>query len=127
MIRLIWGHDMSNNLQTTTENKTSKFFTNLNNPQPTVSQNVNDAIVGYFEEYTKNREAALLLAQAVIDTAASQREDPMTVLTQFQNLPDNELNAVLALFLNTNRIPTSLLGVKNKPMTNPYVTRTILF
>ena len=118
---------MDTNLPDKQSSNTQKFFNNFYTPNLAVSQNTNDAIVGYFEEYTQNFESAKLLAQAVIDTAASQRLDPMQVLTQFQNLSNNELNTFLSLYLNTNRVPTSLLAVKNKPVTNQYVSRTILF
>ncbi|MEY4331479.1 MAG: hypothetical protein RLZZ196_217 [Bacteroidota bacterium] len=118
---------MDSNLPNIDQAKTQTFFNNFYAPNFAINQNTNDAIVGYFEEYTKNIESAKLLAQAVIDTAASQKIDPLQVLTQFQNLDNNELNTILSLYLNTNRIPTSLLAVKNRPVTNPYVSRTILF
>jgi hypothetical protein len=86
----------------------------------------NDVIVSYFQEQTGNLESAKLLAQAVYDTALSQREDPLAVLDQFRALPQGELNAFLALYLNISRVPTSLLGVQNTPKTNQLVTRTII-
>jgi hypothetical protein len=67
-----------------------------------------------------------LLAQAVIDTAQAQREDPLSVLDQFQKLTANELSPFLALYLNTSRVPTSFLGIQNVPKTSVYVTRSIL-
>jgi hypothetical protein len=39
---------------------------------------------------------------------------------------DNELNAYLTMFLNLNRINTSLLGIGNTPQTNKYIQRAIL-
>jgi len=118
---------MESNLPIIDTTKTQKYFNNFYQENLAIDQNTNDAIVGYFEQYTQNIESARLLAQAVIDTAASQRIDPMQVLTQFQNLNNNELNTFLSLYLNTGRIPTSLLAIKNRPITNPYVERTILF
>ncbi len=38
----------------------------------------------------------------------------------------SELNAYLTMFLNLNRVPTSLLGLSNSPQTSPFVQRTIL-
>jgi hypothetical protein len=66
------------------------------------------------------------LAQAVIDTAQSQRADPLEVLSEFQKLPEGQLNTVLTLYLNTGRVNTSLLGIKNNPKTSSYVSRTII-
>jgi hypothetical protein len=38
----------------------------------------------------------------------------------------SELDAYLTVFLNLNRVGTSLLGLSNSPQTNRYVKRTIL-
>jgi hypothetical protein len=95
------------NLNTTATNQTTRYFNNFFLPQNTVSSNTNDAIVSFFEQQSGNAESARLLAQAVIDTAFAQREDPLDVLDQFRNLTNNELNAFLALYLNTSRVPTS--------------------
>lgn len=108
-------------------NSTTKFFNNIYNPEIGISQNINDSIFTYFEQYTQNVESAKILTQAIISTAQSQNLDPMAVLEDFKNLPNNELNSYLALFLNFKRVPTSLLGVKVQPVTNPYITRSILF
>ena len=114
------------NLNTSATNNTTRYFNNFFTPTFTVSSNVNDAIVSYFQEQTGNLESAKLLAQAVIDTAQAQRDDPMSILSQFQNLQNNELSPFLALYLNSSRVPTSFLGIQNTPRTSPYVTRTIL-
>lgn len=114
------------NLNTTGSNNTTRFFNNFFIPENTVSSNTNDAIVSFFEKQTGNLESAKILSQAVIDTAFAQREDPLLVLDQFQKLTNNELNAFLALYLNTSRVPTSFLGIQSTAKTSPYITRTIL-
>ena len=114
------------NLNSSGTNSTTRFFNNYFIPNYTVSQNTNDAILSYFEAQTGNVESAKLLAQAVIDTAQSQRADPLEVLSEFQKLPEGQLNTVLALYLNTGRVNTSLLGIKNNPKTSSYVSRTII-
>jgi hypothetical protein len=86
----------------------------------------NDALVAYFQEYTGNAASGQALAAAVIYTARLQAVDPMQVLTQFKNMTANELNTYLAAFLNFNRIPTSLIGIKTTPMTSAFVTRAVL-
>ena len=107
-------------------NPTTRYFNNFFKPTYAISPETNDAIVSYFQEQTGDLESARLLAQAVYDTALSQREDPLAVLDQFRALPQGELSPFLALYLNTSRVPTSLLGVQNTPKTNPLVTRTIV-
>ena len=50
----------------------------------------------------------------------------MTVLSQFEALPKGQLNNYLVAFLNSNRVPTSVLGTSTGVATSPYVARTIL-
>lgn len=107
-------------------NKTTRYFNNFFIPAYNVSESTNDAIISFFVEQTGSHDTAVVLAQAFINTAQSQREDPMAVLTQFQQLGQGNLTASLALYLNISRVPTSLLGVKNTVQTNPYVARTIV-
>ena len=66
------------------------------------------------------------MAGAVIYTAKAQNLDPMGVLQKFSVLPQGQLNSYLSMFLNLNRINTSFLGISNAPITNKYVSRTIL-
>jgi hypothetical protein len=86
----------------------------------------NDAIVAYFEKYTGNATSGKALAAAVLYTAQAQNMDPMVVLAEFQRMPANELNNYLAAFLNFNRIPTSIIGIKTTQSTSPYITRSII-
>jgi hypothetical protein len=123
---LLTSNQPPSNLNTTNTNSTTKYFNNFFEPVYSISTDTNDLIVSYFQEQTGNLESAKLLAQAVYDTALSQREDPLAVLDQFRALPQGELNAFLALYLNISRVPTSLLGVQNTPKTNSLVTRTII-
>lgn len=39
---------------------------------------------------------------------------------------NTEINAYLTMFLNLNRVNTSLLGITNQPQTSKYVSRAIL-
>ena len=114
------------NLGSTNNNPTTRYFNNFFEPVYAISPDTDDAIVSYFQEQTGNLESAKLLAQAVYDTALYQKEDPLAVLDQFRALPQGELNAFLALYLNISRVPTSLLGVQNTPKTNPLVSRLIV-
>lgn len=126
MADVTYNPQQPSNLNSSGTNKTTRFFNNFFTPSPTISSNTNDAIVSFFQEQTGNIESAKLLAQAVIDTAFAQREDPLLVLDQFQKLTNNELNAFLALYLNTSRVPTSFLGIQSTAITSPYISRTIL-
>jgi len=127
---------MSNNQISTATNVTApdlsnanldarKYFNNLYSIDFSVGAS-NDAIVAFFEQYTKNSATAKNLASAVLYSAISQNLDPMAVLAEFQNLPAGQLNSYLTALLNTNRVPTSTLALKSTSSTNPYVLRTIL-
>lgn len=114
------------NLNSSGLTKTTKYFNNYFDPSLEVSQNINDAILSYFQQRTDNIESAKILVQAVIETAQAQREDPLTVLNSFQHMSMSDLTAALALYLNTSRVNTSYLGIKQQPTTNSYVTRSIV-
>jgi len=111
------------NLNTLTD--TDKFFNNFFKAPIDVSPMQNDAIVSYFEQITDNRESAVALASAVIYTSKQQQTDPMEILDQFKKIDRGQLNSYLCMFLNLNRIGTSLLGVNVNPVKNKYVERSI--
>ena len=102
-----------------------KYYNNFYSKQFAVGP-ANDAVVGFFEQYTKNKKSAKNLSAVVIYTAQAQNLDPMVVLVEFQQLPKGQLHAYLEAFLNTNRAPTSMIGIKSTTNTNPLVTRSVL-
>lgn len=105
---------------------TEEFFNNFFTKQYNISPDANDAVVTFFEQLTDNKESAQALSAAVIYTCLTQEIDPMSILRQFSGLSKGEIDAYLAMFLNLNRIPSSLLGVTNTPVTNKYVARTFI-
>ena len=105
---------------------TDSFFNNFFEFPIEVSTNVDAAIVAHFEQIADNKESARALASAVIFTAIKQGISPMSALDEFKNIPPGELDTYTALFLNFERIGTSYLGLKNRPVQNKYVVRTIL-
>ena len=119
----------SNNIGTIDANSnsgTQNFFNNTNLPPITVSQNIDDAIIAYFQQVADNKDAARALAAAVIVTSVSQGIDPMETLNEFTKMGKAQLNSYLTMFLNLNRVGTSYLGITNQPTANKYVSRTIL-
>lgn len=107
------------------QNDARRYFNNFYSKSFEVGP-ANDAIVAFFEQYTQNKKSAFNLAATVIYTAQAQNIDPMLVLSEFQKLPKGQLNNYLAAFLNTNRAPTSSIGIKTTNTTNPLVARTVL-
>jgi hypothetical protein len=115
------------NLAQNTNTSASDYFNNYFVPSTTISSNQNDAVVSYFQQLTGgNIQSAAILASNVIYTAMAQGLDPMSIVQQFQQVPQNELNLYLAMFLNLNRVGTSLVGVNNQVNSNKYITRAIL-
>ena len=108
------------------ESGTDVFFNNFFTKNYNISPNANDAIVSFFESFAENKEAAQALAASVIYTSLSQETDPMLTLDEFKKIPAGELSIFVAMYLNLNRAGSSALGVRNQPVTNKYVTRTIL-
>jgi hypothetical protein len=106
--------------------ETSSFFNNYFRDPISASQFTNDAVVGFFENYTKNKDTAKVLAAAILRTADAQGIDPMTLVQEFQQLQGQELNAYLTFILNLNRVGTSLLGISNNPQQSQYIIRSIL-
>lgn len=122
-----YNPNQPSNLDTTGYDAGNKFFNNYFDVDYTVSIETNDAILSWFETVTGDAESARLLSATVINTAQKNREDPLVVLDQFRALPIGDLNAVLALYLNASRVPTSFLGVVNTPTPNKYVSRTVVW
>jgi hypothetical protein len=92
-----------------------------------ITSNQNDAVTAYFQKITNgNIDSAQILASTVIYTAISQGLDPMSIVQQFQAVPEGELTLYLAMFLNLNRVGTSLVGLNNQPIINKYINRAIL-
>jgi hypothetical protein len=102
------------------------YFNNVFKPIVALQSDMVDAVETYFEIITKNKASANVLASAVIYTALNQGQDPLTVVQEFKKLGTGEINEYLAAYLNLNRIPTSLIGVLNKPTPNQFVERAIL-
>jgi hypothetical protein len=111
------------NLNTTTD--VDKYFNNFFKQPIDISPAQDDAIVAFFETVTDNKESAKALASAVIYTSKQQQTDPMQILDEFRKLDKGQLNAYLCMFLNLNRVGTSLLGVNTQPVKSKYVERSI--
>lgn len=102
------------------------YFNNLSFPAINVSQDVGDSVQNYFEGITKNKLSAEILASAVIFTSMSQQISPMETIAEFRKVPPGELNQYLAVFLNLNRVGTSVLGINNSPTSNEFVKRSVI-
>jgi hypothetical protein len=111
---------------TTNPNATGNFFNNFFTPTAGTSDDINNAVVGYFQELTGDAASGQTLAASVLFTASQQGITPMQLIDQFRALKPGELNAYLAMFLNINRAGTSLLGISNSPQTNKFITRAVL-
>jgi hypothetical protein len=59
---------------------TQTYFNNFYSPKLTVSQNVDDAVVAFFENIAETKEGARAIAGSVILTALSQGLDAMDVI-----------------------------------------------
>ena len=108
------------------DSSTTTYFNNYFNKAIGTSPELDDAVISYFEGITGKKESAKVLAGTVMYTALSRGIDLAELLDQFRQLEPGELNSYLSLFLNLDRVGTSLLGVSNEPQLSKYVARTIL-
>jgi hypothetical protein len=67
-------------------NSTTNYFNNYFTDNFTVSPNVNDAVVGYFQGITGDVDTGKNLAASIIYTALSQGLDPMSLVDEFRRL-----------------------------------------
>lgn len=107
-------------------NDATAFLSQLTTSTSSVTENELQAITAYFEKKADNKMAAASLTLAVIAGSISQNLRPMEVLDQFKELSTKQLDGYLAYFLNSNRYPTSLLGINNNPTASKYVSRAIV-
>ena len=115
------------NLGKNSSSTAAQYFNNYFVDPSTISSNQEDAVIAYFQRVTNgNQQSAAVLASTVIYTALAQGINPMSIVQQFQDLPPGEVNLYLAMFLNLNRVGTSLVGINNNPPQNKYITRAIL-
>lgn len=105
---------------------TQAFFNNYFKPNFIVSQNIDDAVIAFLEQIADSKEAARLIASAVIYTSLAQNIDPMSTIAKFSRLKKPELTSYLVKFLNLSRVGTSYLGINNNPTVSKYVARMIL-
>jgi hypothetical protein len=107
-------------------NDTDFFFSNYFSPAFTVSQNIDDAVLAFFEKITQNKESAKVLASSVIYISLARDIDPMETLANFSSLNEDQLNSYVTAFLNLNRTGTSYLGINGVPRVGKYVQRMIM-
>lgn len=67
-------------------NSTTEFFNNYYATRFTTSPDINDAVVGYFQQVTGDVETGKNLAASVIYTALSQGLEPMSLVDEFRKL-----------------------------------------
>jgi hypothetical protein len=90
------------------------------------SSNKNDALVAFLHNWRGSKLAGDITAANILSIAESQNIDPISIIDEIMKLDASQLNAHLTIFLNLNRVGTSLLGISNTPTTNKYISRAIL-
>ena len=106
---------------------TQNYFENQYAPEAHISDDVYDAVIGYFEFQAYGRPAAENLAGAFIDSCTNEGRDIISSLEQLKQMPDSEQTSILMFLLNSVRVGTSLLGNILVKSPNPYIARQIIF
>lgn len=109
-----------------TESKTRRFFNGFFEEDIAVSDNEWDAVHGFFLGVTDSPEAAAALSEAIITSSRQQKVSSIDLIQEFSKFSGLELDNVLALFFNSTRRNTSLLGFNQNRSPNQYVSRNVL-
>ena len=121
---------MSNNVivqDQTADDATQNYFENQYALETYISDDVYDAVIGYFELQAYGRAAAENLTAAFIDSCTYQARDVISTLEQLKLMPEIEQTSVILFLLNSVRTGTSLLGTKIYKIPNKYISRQIIF
>ena len=88
-------------------NSTTRFFNNyFDNTFNATSPNINDAVIGYFQTVTGDKDTGTTLGTTVIYTAIQQGIDPMSLVDQFRALPSGTKTQVKTPIPNTSVVTT---------------------
>ena len=71
---------------TNKDNKTTNYFENFFEPTLTTSQNIDDAVLGYFELVTGDKDTGKTLAASVLYVALNNGINPMTLVDELRKL-----------------------------------------
>ena len=114
------------NLTVVNKGTTQDFFENFFQGEGSITESQLDAVIGFFETRSDNKEAAYSLSIALLASAYGQGITPMEMLDQFRGMNAGQFDAYVAYFLNLSRFPSSAVGVSNVPSSGKYVVRAIL-
>lgn len=89
---------------TTNQEPTAEYFNNFFERDYFTSQNVDDAVTGYFESITGDKESARVLASTVLMTSLSQGIDPMSIIDELRRLSQKNKNSAPAESNYTSRV-----------------------
>jgi hypothetical protein len=106
---------------------TQNYFENQYAAETHISDDVYNAVIGYFELRAYGRPAAENLASAFIDSCTYDGRDIISTLEQLKLMPDSEQTSIIIYLLNSVRVGTSLLGNFLSKSPNPYTVRQIIF
>lgn len=109
-----------------TTNNTTEFFNNIFDQPISITSEVDQAILAFFEKRTGSKVSAKSLAGALILSCASRGLDPMEAIDRLVNEKTLDIDVYTAMLLNLSRANTSVLGVVQTPLASPYITRTII-
>ena len=75
----------------TTINGAAEYFDNQNKSTVSISQNVDDAVIAFFQSITGERSSGVTLASAILYTSASRGMDPMLFVDELRKLKSGRL------------------------------------
>ena len=111
---------------TSSADKTKKYFNTFYDKQLSYPSNEVDAVIGFLESKGFDFQAArstgaILLQQAKIDSVPSQK-----ILDQLGKSSPAQLSELITVVLNSNRYKTSRLGFRSSRVSKEFTSRNII-
>jgi hypothetical protein len=106
---------------------TPNYFENQYAATTHISEDLYNAVIGYFEFMAYGRAAAENLAAAFIDSCTYEGRDIISTLEQLKSMPEDEQTGIILFLLNSVRVGTSLLGTPMTKIPNQYAIRQVIF
>ena len=106
---------------------TQSYFENQYAATAHISEDLYNAVIGYFEFMAYGRAAAENLAAAFIDSCTYEGKDIISTLEQLKLMPEAEQTSIVLFLLNSVRTGTSLLGTPVVKTPNQYAIRQVIF
>lgn len=108
------------------ETKTKRLFNGYFTQTVNINSTEWDIVFSFFKKITKNDDSAYSLTEATMTSAINQNIKAVDIIRQMDQFTEIEIDKVLAMYFNSTRRNTSLIGYTQELTPNKYISRNIL-